>query len=233
MRWAGVADMSRWGTERFGCRRCLSAGGRSTRPGSTCAQLIDVSAYRSLPACKTYRITHILETTGRRASETTNPRLEARVYAKIEHVLEHVIERVFLNAIHWILSCNITLTIILTLTLNFDFFCTNNWEQKCAENYNKWQNKLIFQTAVSILHISNHNTFRELFCKIAFGYFFEKIYLYFSIGNGQPGELALCQLYRHTFVPYAPFATGNKHTGHDACRFSGCQWFCLNADSVR
>jgi len=30
----------------------------------------------------------------------------------------------------------------------------------------------------------------------------EKIYLYFSIVNGQPVEPALCQLYRHTFVPY-------------------------------
>jgi len=30
---------------------------------------------------------------------------------------------------------------------------------------------------------------------------FEKIYLHFSIGNGQPREpSALCQLYRHTFV---------------------------------
>ena len=29
--------------------------------------------------------------------------------------------------------------------------------------------------------------------------------MYFSIGNGQPVEPALCQLYRHTFVPY-------KHT---------------------
>ena len=29
-----------------------------------------------------------------------------------------------------------------------------------------------------------------------------KIYLYFSIGNGQPRQPALCQLYRHTFVPY-------------------------------
>ena len=28
------------------------------------------------------------------------------------------------------------------------------------------------------------------------------MYLYFSIGNGQPSEPALCQLYRHTFVPY-------------------------------
>ena len=29
---------------------------------------------------------------------------------------------------------------------------------------------------------------------------FEK-YVYSSIGNGQPREPALCQLYRHTFVP--------------------------------
>ena len=29
-----------------------------------------------------------------------------------------------------------------------------------------------------------------------------KIYWYFSIGNVQPREPALCQLYRHTFVPY-------------------------------
>jgi len=28
------------------------------------------------------------------------------------------------------------------------------------------------------------------------------MYLYFSTGNGQPREPALCQLYRHTFVPY-------------------------------
>ena len=38
--------------------------------------------------------------------------------------------------------------------------------------------------------------------KIASVYFVRKIYLYFSIGNGQPRETALCQLYRHTFVPY-------------------------------
>jgi len=30
---------------------------------------------------------------------------------------------------------------------------------------------------------------------------FEKRYLYFSTESGQPGEPALCQLYRHTFVP--------------------------------
>jgi len=28
------------------------------------------------------------------------------------------------------------------------------------------------------------------------------LYLYFSTGNGQPTKPALCQLYRHTFVPY-------------------------------
>ena len=34
-------------------------------------------------------------------------------------------------------------------------------------------------------------------------YFTRKMYLYFSIGNGQPREPALCQLYRYTFVPYS------------------------------
>ena len=29
------------------------------------------------------------------------------------------------------------------------------------------------------------------------------MYLYFSIGNGQPREPALCQLYRHIFVACA------------------------------
>jgi len=38
----------------------------------------------------------------------------------------------------------------------------------------------------SILVISKHNSFRVLFDKIA------SVYLYFSIGNGQPMEPALC-----------------------------------------
>jgi len=50
---------------------------------------------------------------------------------------------------------------------------------------------------------SNHNSFRVLFDKIASAYFAWKIYLYLSIGNGQPREPALCQLYRHTFVRYS------------------------------
>jgi len=56
--------------------------------------------------------------------------------------------------------------------------------------------------------ISNHNSFRVLFDKIASVYFIYKIYLYFSSGNGQPREPALCQLYRHTFVPYFRLADG-------------------------
>jgi len=61
---------------------------------------------------------------------------------------------------------------------------------------------LFFKTAISIFVISNHNSFRVLFDKIAYVSFIWKIYLYFCIGNGQPREPALCQLFRHIFVPY-------------------------------
>ena len=54
--------------------------------------------------------------------------------------------------------------------------------------------------------ISNHNSFRVLFDEIASAFFW-KIYSYFSIGNGQPSEPALCQLYRRTFVPYRVYCT--------------------------
>jgi len=47
-------------------------------------------------------------------------------------------------------------------------------ERKCAENYNKWHNKLIFKTAISILLISNHNSFLVLFDKTASVYFIWK-----------------------------------------------------------
>jgi len=40
---------------------------------------------------------------------------------------------------------------------------------------------LFFETAISILVISNHNSFRVLFDKIASAYFIGKIYLYFNI----------------------------------------------------
>jgi len=54
---------------------------------------------------------------------------------------------------------------------------------------------LFFKTAVSIVK-SNHNSVQVLFDEIASVYFISKIYLYFCIGNGQPREPALYQLYR-------------------------------------
>jgi len=54
-------------------------------------------------------------------------------------------------------------------------------------------NKFIFKTAISILVISNQNSFRVLFDKIASAYFTRKLCLCFSTGNGQPREPALCQ----------------------------------------
>jgi len=45
--------------------------------------------------------------------------------------------------------------------------------------------KIYFLNAVSILVVSNHNSFRVLFDKIASAHFISKIYLYFSIGNGR------------------------------------------------
>jgi len=59
----------------------------------------------------------------------------------------------------------------------------------------------LFLTAISKFVILNHNSFRVLCCLIKLLPYisFEK-YFYFSIGNGQPRESALCHMYRHTFV---------------------------------
>ena len=46
-----------------------------------------------------------------------------------------------------------------------------NMEQKCAPNYNKWHDNLFSCTAISMLVISNHNSLRVLFKKIASVYF--------------------------------------------------------------
>jgi len=85
---------------------------------------------------------------------------------------------------------------------------------------------LSFKTAISILLISNHNSFRECCLIKSLSYIlFEKYILYFSIGNGQPTEQALCQLcqlYRHTFVPYV-FAS----FGHFRCHAN--RWVLLLA----
>ena len=47
-------------------------------------------------------------------------------------------------------------------------------ERKCAENYNKYRNRFLFLTAISILVNSNHNSFRVLFDRIASVYFILK-----------------------------------------------------------
>ena len=43
------------------------------------------------------------------------------------------------------------------------------------------------------------------------GNYLEYILQYFSTGNGQSREPALCQLYRHTFVPYWTYEGINKN----------------------
>jgi len=78
------------------------------------------------------------------------------------------------------------------------------------------------------LLISNHNSFRVLLDRVASVYFIWKRYLYFSVGNGQHVEPALCQLYRHTFVPYCVVVRGKNRasaTGNVHIKFSEV-WTC-------
>ena len=58
------------------------------------------------------------------------------------------------------------------------------------------------ETAISILVISDHNSLRVRFDKIALVYFIRRKYKYFSVGNGQPREPALCQNCRRNFVDH-------------------------------
>ena len=81
------------------------------------------------------------------------------------------------------------------------FSIANERVPKIAINYTI---NIFLKTAIIILVISNHNRFRVLFDKNASVYFTRKTYLYFSVGNGQPTEPALCRLYWHTsFVPHS------------------------------
>jgi len=83
---------------------------------------------------------------------------------------------------------------------------------------------LLFKAAISILPISNHNCFRVLFDKIAFVYFIGKICSHFSIGNGQPREPALCQLYQRTFVPYEVNTYAETETLQVSTEIDDCLW---------
>jgi len=115
-------------------------------------------------------------------------------------------------------------TLHRTGSLSSEHVCSN-WERKCAENYNKLHNKLIFLTAISILLIWNRNCFRLLFDKIASVCFIRKLYLYFIIGDGQPRKPALYQLYRHTFVPYGTVHTGVRREPQiSSVQFACCEW---------
>ena len=63
----------------------------------------------------------------------------------------------------------------------------------------KWQHKLIFKTAISILVISTVTASERCLIKSPPYILFEKYILVLEIAS--PREPALCQLYRHTFVP--------------------------------
>ena len=51
------------------------------------------------------------------------------------------------------------------LKVTLKFYTAAHRERKCAENYNKWHH-IFFLTTISILVISNHNSFRVLFDEI-------------------------------------------------------------------
>ena len=74
-----------------------------------------------------------------------------------------------------------------------------NREGKCAENYNKWHNKFIFLNCNQHFGNFEPQQFPGAVWQDCFRYFILKISLYFSIGNGQSREPAMCQLYRYTF----------------------------------
>ena len=78
-------------------------------------------------------------------------------------------------------------------------------ERKCAKNYNKWHHFFsFFSTAIDILVISHHNSFRVLFDKLASVYFICNMYECFiteNESNDQSSKPALCQLHRCTFIP--------------------------------
>jgi len=62
-------------------------------------------------------------------------------------------------------------------------------------------NSFFIETAISILVISNHNSFRVLYAKIASVYFIRKTYLYFSIGNGQPSTVPNVSAHFRSLLP--------------------------------
>jgi len=58
-------------------------------------------------------------------------------------------------------------------------------ERKCAENYNKWHNKIIFKLQSAFCSFQTMTVSECCLIKVLPCILFEKKYLYFSIGNGQ------------------------------------------------
>jgi len=60
-----------------------------------------------------------------------------------------------------------------------------NRERKCAENYNKWHDKFIFKTSISI---SNHNSFWMCLIKLLQYILFEKYIYILALEIASPGK---------------------------------------------
>ena len=63
-----------------------------------------------------------------------------------------------------------------------------NVERKCAENYNNWHDKFIFKTAVSIVVISNYNSFKCCLIKLLPYILFEKYIHILAKEMASPGN---------------------------------------------
>jgi len=65
---------------------------------------------------------------------------------------------------------------------------------------------VFLKTTIGTLAISNHDCFPVLFDKIACVYYILEMFCILALEMAcQPREPALCQLYRHTSVPYKPY----------------------------
>ena len=90
--------------------------------------------------------------------------------------------------------------------------------RKCAENYNKKHNKFILKTQSAFWSFQTITVSECCLIKLLPYYIVGVCEKYFSIGNNQPREPALCQLYRHTFIPY--YASGRRRLDYKGVEFS-------------
>ena len=92
------------------------------------------------------------------------------------------------------LTCHAILFLTPTFTPNLLYKPTNgkrndHRQRKCAENYNKLQSQFILKLQSAFLVISNHNSFRALFDKIASVYLVENRDIYIlALEMASPGN---------------------------------------------